>query len=128
LYNNDGSIAQARTTAGVYEIVAGSGMYASYITFLDSFHGSVAWDTGEGANSAFAVEQYNVEENDPKVGAIYTDVRFIKSVEGGRWRIDTATNQMVFYAEDNVTMVATFNLFDQNGAPTSSSPYERQRA
>jgi hypothetical protein len=102
-------------------------MYACYVSFPDSFHGSIAWDSGEGASTVYAIEQYNVEENDPKVGSIYTDVQFIKSIEGGRWRINTATNQMVFYAEDNVTIVATFNLFDQNGTPTSSAPYERTR-
>ncbi len=127
LYNTDGSVNQVRTTSNVYEVVAGSGMYACYVSFPDGFHGSITWDSGEGASTVYALEQYNVEENDPKVGSIYTDVQFIKSIEGGRWKINTATNQMIFYGEDNATIVATFNLYDQNGSPTSSSPYERTR-
>jgi hypothetical protein len=52
---------------------------------------------------------------------------FIYSIEGGRWKIDTSTNQMVFYAADNVTEIARFDLFNSGGSPASDNVYERRR-
>jgi hypothetical protein len=51
---------------------------------------------------------------------------FIKNIEGGRWRI--VSNQMVFYAEDNLTEIARFNLFDNAGTPAMENVFERRRA
>lgn len=133
LYNNDGSINSARTTTGVYQTVSGSGIYNAYISFPDSFRGHIFWDTGESIdNIAYATEQYNYEENNPKTDQIYTElllvsgsVDFIKQIEGGRWKIDS--NKMYFYKDDNTTLIATFDLFDQYGTPTDSDVMERQR-
>lgn len=91
------------------------------------------WDTGEPISTiAFATEQYNYEENNPKVDLIYDQlilvsgsVDFIKKIEGGRWKI--ANNQMYFYAEDNLTPVATFDLYDEVGTPTNDAVMERRR-
>jgi hypothetical protein len=156
LYSTNGSVYQARTTAGIYEITDSSGIYASFITFPDDFRGSIVWDSGENPGRlVFAVEQYNYEENNPNVdtiltqsidisgtvnniettvnsmnvtlGTISTDVQFIKDIEGGRWKIDTAANQMIFYKDDNSTVVARFNLFDSSSNPTSVAPFERTR-
>lgn len=133
LYNPDGSVNQARTTVGVTQTIAGSGIYNAYITFSDSFRGHILWDTGETALLiAYATEQYNYEENNPKVDQIYDQVilvsgsvDFIKKIEGGRWKI--ANNQMYFYAEDNLTPVATFDLYDEVGTPTNDAVMERRR-
>jgi hypothetical protein len=54
-------------------------------------------------------------------------VNFIYSIEGGRWKIDQTTNQMVFYKEDNVTEIARFDLFGAGGSPASDDVYERKR-
>lgn len=56
---------------------------------------------------------------------LINDVNFIKGIEGGRWEI--TANQMVFYAEDNTTEVARFDLNDAAGNPTTTEPYERVR-
>jgi hypothetical protein len=53
------------------------------------------------------------------------DLDFIKSIEGGRWKI--IDNQMVFYKDDNTTEVARFNLFDAGGAPAEEDVFERTR-
>lgn len=141
LYNTDGTVSQARTTTGVYQITSGSGIYAAYIPFSDNFHGQVFWDTGE-ASPSYATEQYNVEENDPKVSLTYDlvqlvtgsvnsialNVQFLKDMEGGRWKIDTSVNQMIFYKPDNTTEVARFDLFDTSGSPSSDQVSERRRA
>lgn len=55
-------------------------------------------------------------------------VDFIRDIEGGRWKIDTGANQMLFYKSDNTTLVATFDLKDSAGAATSTNPFERTRA
>jgi hypothetical protein len=63
-----------------------------------------------------------------KVKTIADDVAFIKYIEGGRWKIDTSLNQMIFYKDDNVTEVARFNLKDSAGAAVSTDVFERVRA
>jgi hypothetical protein len=34
---------------------------------------------------------------------------------------------MIFYASDNITEVARFNLFDKTGTPSGDNVYERVR-
>lgn len=57
--------------------------------------------------------------------AVATDIAFIKSIEGGRWKIEN--NRMKFYKDDNITLVAEFDLFDSSGTPSESSVFERVR-
>ena len=135
-----GNVVSPRTTTGVYQLVSGSGIYAANITFPDTFNGQVLWDcpsfTGSMGNvlaQAFAAEQQNVQENDPKVADTWSMVNSITgSIAGlvdvafGRWKIDTAANQMLFYREDGVTLVATFDLLDDTGTPTFDSVFERR--
>lgn len=64
-------------------------------------------------------------EVDNKLAAIKTDIELVRAVEAGRWKI--ASNQMIFYDENNVTEVMRFNLFDKNGQPSESNVFERSR-
>ena len=115
-----GSVVTPRTTAGVYQLTAGSGLYAAYVSFPDSFHGQIMWDTGTAFPTAsYAVEDFNYEARNPKIDGLY-DVAF------GRWRIDKVTNTMTFYREDNLSVVATFSLFDDSGNPTFDGVFERK--
>ena len=145
LYGPDGSVAAARSTDGVHQLGAGTGLYGASVAFADQFNGSVVWDTGEaGSALTFAVEQYNTEANDGRtrstlqaltgsvaavkaaVDVAAADVDFLKSIEGGRWRIDGT--QMLFYKPDNSTLVATFDLLDASGSPNATDVFERRRA
>lgn len=131
-----GAIVQSRTTAGVYQLISGSGIYAAYISFSDGFHGQVLWDTGE-TPPIYAAEQYNYEANNPKVDQIHIDTQFVTGALGaatssiafirdmteGRWQI--VSDQMVFFKADNVTEVARFNLLDIDGIPTTTAPSQR---
>ena len=54
-------------------------------------------------------------------------LNFLRDIEGGRWRIDIALSQMVFYKADNITEVARFDLLDASGAPVSENVLERRR-
>lgn len=131
LIDSTGAITSARTTTGVFQTVSGSGLYATNITFPDGFRGQVVWDSGGGSPS-YATEQFNIEENNPSVDDIKTivtntaaRVEQLYDIQYGRWKI--VNNTMVFYKEDNVTVVATFNLFDENDNPTMDAVFDRRR-
>lgn len=71
LFNDDGTTNTSRTTSGIYEVAAGSGIYASFVQFPDDFRGSIYWDSGEvGSLLVHAIEQYNYEENNPNVDLV----------------------------------------------------------
>jgi len=133
VYDATGTIVTSRTTSGVYQILTGSGLYAAYVEFPDNFRGQIVWDTGTiFATASFATEQYNYEENNPKVDSIDTrttqmsgTIAQLYDVQYGRWKI--VSNQMIFYKEDNSTVVATYNLYDQGGVPTMDAVFERTK-
>lgn len=135
LLDVSGSTVNPRTTSGVYQLTSGSGIYSAYISFPDEFRGQVLWDTGAAFNTVqYASEQFNVEANNPLVSEINKTVNLMSSTVGtlydysaGRWRIDTSTNQMIFFKEDNSTEIGRFNLYDATGSLTSIAPMERQR-
>lgn len=132
-----GATVTPRTTAGVYQLAADSGLYAAYISFPDSFRGQVMWDCppvtgsfGQILSQSFATEQYNYEENNPLVDDIDAKVTQMSGTIGqlydiqfGRWKI--VGNQMLFYKDDNATLIATFNLYDDLGAPSMDAVFER---
>jgi hypothetical protein len=60
-----------------------------------------------------------------KANQISTDVTFIKSIEGGKWQINN--NQMIFYKEDNITEIARFNLYNENGVLSNTNIFSRVR-
>lgn len=129
-----GSIVTARTTTGVYQLASGSGLYAAYISFPDSFRGQIMWDTGTAFTTAsYAVEEYNVESNNPKVDTTLSMLTTMSGTLGslydvgfGRWHM--VSNQMVLYKEDNVTEVARFNLYDDVGSPSMDAVFQRTKA
>lgn len=116
LLNTDGSTKLARTTVGVFNVHPSSGMYAVNITFDDLWNGLVVWDSGPLIDPvAYATDEY------------HDTLEFIRDMTAGRWKVDSLTNQMVFYKEDNTTPIATFNLLDENSLPTVDAPVERQK-
>lgn len=137
--NHVGTVVTPRTTSGVYQLASGSGLYAAFITFPDSFRGQVMWDcpsvTGSGGSilsQSFAVEQYNYEENNPRVDETWQMVNNVTGAIGllydmqfGRWHI--VNNQMLFYGPDNTTLLAVFNLFDDTGNPTMDAVFQRTK-
>lgn len=126
-----GTIVSSRTTVGVYQLESGSGIYAAYITFPDDFRGQVFWDTGAiFATKSYAVEQANVEENNPKVDDTLRTVNLMSgtmsqlyNISFGRWRI--VSNKMQFFKDDNVTLLVEFDLKDDLGNPTMDAVFER---
>lgn len=136
-----GNVIQPRTTAGVYQLASGSGLYAAQVTFATDFHGQIMWDTGDATGSiAYATEDYNFEDRDPRVQAIYNDTQFmtgtlvavsgslefVRAMTEGRWKIES--NQMKFFKPDGITLIAKFDLFDDVGAPSMDAVFERRVA
>jgi hypothetical protein len=60
----------------------------------------------------------------PCMTTVQGSVDFIKSIEGGAWSVEN--NQMIFYAEDNVTEVARFNLF-AGATPSITNVTKREK-
>jgi hypothetical protein len=58
------------------------------------------------------------------VNDVATDVEIIRKVETGRWKI--TANQMIFYDEDGITPLLTFNLYDQSGSLSMEDVFERR--
>ncbi|MHC4748745.1 MAG: hypothetical protein ACYTFW_02620 [Planctomycetota bacterium] len=52
-----------------------------------------------------------------------TQLLIVRKVSTGRWRI--TGNQMIFYDDDEVTPIYTFNLKDSAGQPSSTDIFER---
>lgn len=57
------------------------------------------------------------------LGNIEANVDRLIDIQYGRWYI--VNDQMIFYKEDNVTEVARFDLFDNNGNPTMDAVFDR---
>ena len=56
---------------------------------------------------------------------LLADTAFAKEIEGGKWEI--LSNQMIFYADDNTTEIARFNLFNAAGDPAETNIVKRVR-
>ena len=117
LYNAEGVISGSRITSGVHEVGTSTGIYACQLYFSPNFSGSILWDTGE-SSPAYASEQYNPTAE---------RVKFNMDIAGGKWTMDSSTNQMIFYAADNTTEVARFDLTDSDGSGSVSSVFTRTR-
>lgn len=56
--------------------------------------------------------------------AVDARVEIVRQTQEGRWRIQN--NQLIVYDVDDETPLRTFDLFDENGQPTSTNVYERR--
>lgn len=98
------------TSIRAVTIVAGSGLSEQEHTQLMN-------------NVALESTSQNIKSKTDTIN--WTDVEFMKDVEGGNWKIEN--NQMVFYKTDGTTEIARFDLFDEDGKPAMKNVLERQR-
>jgi len=49
----------------------------------------------------------------------------VRKERTNRWRIDTTTKKLYIYDDDGTTVIATFDLKDASGQPSSENVYER---
>jgi hypothetical protein len=79
LLNADGTEYAARTTAGIVETLAGTGIYQAEISIPDSWQGIILWDTGETPTPKYAADSVNVAPSGGTstfyTGAVDTDAK-----------------------------------------------------
>lgn len=98
------------------------GYYYDFTTYDETKKYAITVDGGATLNN---LDRYQFATNEGST--LETDIQFLIDVAGGRWKIDEAVNQMIFYKSDNTTEVARFNLFDINGTATTRNVFERVR-
>tara|TARA_B100000214_G_C23926326_1_gene608551 strand:+ start:830 stop:1270 length:441 start_codon:yes stop_codon:yes gene_type:complete len=116
IFNAEGTETSSRSTTGVHEIGTGTGLYGAQVSLASAFSGSIMWDSGDGSSKVYAVEEIN---------AIDGSVQYIKDLTAGKWEIDGDSKQMIFYAEDNATELARYNLKDSAGAGSVTEVFQR---
>ena len=131
-------------TVRVFHIVAGSEVDDLVATALVQVGGTnkwrYVWAPGSLAAGEYTAE-YIIQDSGARTGRysegvivkdiaeqstlvlVQADVEIIKKVETGRWRI--VSNQMIFYDDDEVTPILTFDLKDQAGLPSMTDVFER---
>ncbi len=131
----------SRNGAGAPEAVniaeiGATGHYVASFTPLQvaSYHLTVTCPDDRVLGDSFEVEAADLDDviaevdaNEVKIDAMQVDVTFLVDIEGGRWLIDEAANQMICYKADNVTEVARFDLKDVGGVAGTDNPFERVR-
>lgn len=111
---------QARTTSGVHEVVAGTGVYAVDLPesfFTAEFNGIIVWDTGEGA-PVYAAETVHAASAAPSRGD-YTPDRAAKADN-----LDVAVSTRSSHAPADVWASPARALTDKTGFELSDPAKE----
>lgn len=112
VYNTLGGESVALTNTGVYEVGANTGIYGVELNLSTQFSGSILWK----------VENTNIYASEE----IKIDQKMARYIHTGRWEIEEADKQMVFYQDDNVTEIARFDLFDRQGNKSIDELFQRK--
>jgi len=115
--------------------------YSASINYVMRFDGGPALGAGRytfAANEHYSFENWE-ESMSSHTGSVFASgsvtplsssgqmINFIQDIEGGRWKIDISTKQMVFYKEDNITVVAVYDLFNSSSVADTNNVFERRR-
>ncbi len=112
LYDTLGTEVSSSQNTGIYELGSSTGLYGVELDLVPSFSGSIVWSSTSNS-SVFATEE------------IKSDQRMARLIHTGKWKIDADEKQMVFYQEDNKSIIARYNLFDRNGNASIDEVFER---
>lgn len=113
VYDTLGVEKVASTNSGIYELGSSTGIYGVELNLSTQFSGSILWSVN-GNTNVYATEE------------IKMDQKFARYIHTGRWQIEEADKQMVFYQDDNSTEIARFDLFDRNGVKSIDELFERR--
>ena len=97
VYDTLGAEKISATNTGVYEIGSNTGIYGVELNLSTQFSGSILWKVQN--KNIHAVEEVKIDQ------------KMSRYIHTGRWLIDEAQKQMVFYQDDNETEIAKFDLF-----------------
>jgi hypothetical protein len=112
LYDTLGSEVSASANTGIYELGSTTGIYGVELNLSPQFSGSIVWSV-TSAPSVFATEEVKIDQ------------KMARYIHTGRWTVDSDANQMVFFQDDNTTVIARYNLFDSTGAPSVTEVFDR---
>ena len=122
LLNPNLSVQTSRSTAGVYELSAGSAHYGALLTFPSGFQGYVKWDTGDGSpevqvqaqNPPFGVQ--DVVSALAVVDITKTVIDKMSAYSSAHIHYDDATGIVTVYDPTNTTVVTQFrDSYNENG-------------
>ena len=112
IYDTLGTQSVASTNTGVYELGSNTGVYGVELDLSTQFSGSIVWSIN-GNSNVFAVEEVKIDQ------------KMARYIHTGRWKIDSTNKQMIFYQDDNTTVIARYNLFDKTGTASVESVFDR---
>lgn len=112
LYDTLGSEVSASANTGIYELGSTTGIYGVELNLSPQFSGSIVWSV-TSAPAVFATEEVKIDQ------------KMARYIHTGRWTVDSDANQMVFFQDDNTTVIARYNLFDSTGAPSVTEVFDR---
>jgi len=112
LYDTLGSEVSSSANTGIYELGSTTGIYGVELNLSPQFSGSIVWSV-TSAPAVFATEEVKIDQ------------KMARYIHTGRWTVDSDTNQMVFFQDDNTTVIARYNLFDSTGAPSVTEVFDR---
>tara|TARA_Y100001973_G_C5203348_1_gene339527 strand:+ start:1767 stop:2192 length:426 start_codon:yes stop_codon:yes gene_type:complete len=112
LYDTKGTETVAATNTGVYELGSSTGLYGVELDLSTQFSGSIVWSVS-GNSRVFATEEVKIDQ------------KISRYIHTGRWTVDSDTKQMIFFQDDNETVIARYNLFDSSGSPSVKEVFDR---
>lgn len=116
LYDTLGTATIFRSSGSIYQVGSGTGIYGSEVSLSQHFSGSILWEvTASNGNVVFASDEVEI------------DSKLTRHFTVGKWEIDKATNEMIFYQDDNITEMGRFDLADHTGNPSTDQVFKRTR-
>lgn len=100
-----------------------SGQVSASVSVDNAAVAAAVWDRSLGLHQTSGSAGWVLE----RMTVVSASVDFMHAIQGGRWRMDTGSYEMIMYREDNSTEVARFSLHDSAGAPSFTNPFERRR-
>jgi len=118
---NTGKFVESTIASGIYVAnitIDSPGSYVCYVT-CSGFSTTAKEVLVEEKRLAELVWEHDTAQN------LINSIDFIRAIEGGAWKI--VNDMMVFFADDNVTQTAVFDLFNEVSIPAETNIYERRR-
>jgi len=112
LYDTLGSEVSASANTGIYELGSTTGIYGVELNLSPQFSGSIVWSV-TSAPTVFATEEVKIDQ------------KMARYIHTGRWTVDSSKKQMVFFQDDNETVIARYNLFNSSGSPSVTEVFDR---
>tara|TARA_R110000823_G_C15641001_1_gene469819 strand:+ start:52 stop:477 length:426 start_codon:yes stop_codon:yes gene_type:complete len=112
LYDTLGAEVSSAVNTGIYELGTSTGIYGVELSLSSQFSGSIVWSV-TSAPTVFATEEVKIDQ------------KMARYIHTGRWTVDSENKQMIFYQDDNTTVIARYNLFDATGSPSVTEVFDR---